>query len=299
MSGFGCLALRYLFQFGDFFDIHFQKQDISSLSVRRDLPYIADGNRGHLFDVYGPKDADATTPTVINIHGGGLFAAYKEVARSFNYRWAKRGYNVVALSYRRLPDVTLPDQLHDVFAALSYVREHAQTLGLNMNDVFLTGDSAGALLSLFALAINNSEPLQNAFGLAPHGIGFKAANAISVMLDTVRGDMLKTLGTSILREADENKTFAKYVKDPALMIPETTLPPTFLITSAEDLIRNDTLKYKKLLDAVGVQTRLIDEPKGKTHKLVHVFPVKYSAYEESERVNGEVNAFFRSFIRED
>ena len=233
MSKFGCLALRHLFQFGDFFDIHFQKQDISSLSVRRDLPYIADGNRGHLFDIYGPKDADETTPTIINLHGGGLFAAYKEVARSFNFHWAKRGYNVVGVSYRRLPDVTLIDQLRDVFAAFTYVRDNAEPLGLNMNDVFLTGDSAGALLSLFALAINNSEPLQNAFGLAPHGIGFKAANAISIMLDTVRDDMLGTLKTSILSNADENRPFAKYVKDPALMIPETTLPPMFLITSVD------------------------------------------------------------------
>ena len=85
--------------------------------------------------------------------------------------------------------MTLPDQLRDVFAALIYVREHAAELGLNMENVFLTGDSAGALLSLFALAINNSEALQDAFGLAPHGIVFKAANAISIMLDTVRNDI--------------------------------------------------------------------------------------------------------------
>ena len=298
MSKIGCLALRHLFQLGDFFDIHFQKQDISSLNVRSNIPYINDGDRGHLLDIYGPKDADENTPTVVNIHGGGLFAAYKEVARSFNFRWAKRGYNVVAISYRRLPDVTLPDQLRDVFTSLTYVREHAEELGLNMENVFLTGDSAGALLSLFALAINNAEALQDAFGLAPHGINFKAANAVSIMLDTVRNDMLKTLKTSILSEEDEEKPFAKYVKDPASMIAETTLPPLFLVTSAEDLIRNDTLKYKKLLDAAGVPNRLIDEPKGKTHKLVHVFPVKYSAYEESERISGEVNRFFREVMKD-
>lgn len=298
MSKIGCLVLRHLFQLGDFFDIRFQKQDISSLRVRSDIPYIPDGNHGHLLDIYGPKDADENTPTVVNIHGGGLFAAYKEVARSFNYRWAKRGYNVVALSYRRLPDVTLIDQLRDVFAALSFVREHANDFGLNMKYVFLTGDSAGALLSLFALAINNSEALQDAFSLAPHGIDFKAANAISIMLDTVRGGVLGTIGDNILSAEDRDKPFAKYVKDPARMIPETTLPPLFLVTSEEDLLRNDTLKYKTLLDAAGVPNRLIDEPKGKTHKLVHVFPVKYSAYEESERISTEVHAFFRSTMQE-
>ena len=68
------------------------------------------------------------------------------------------------------------------------------------------------------------------------------------------------------------------------------------MTSAEDLILSDTLKYKRLLDDSGVETRLIDEPKGKTHKLVHVFPVKYSAYEESERISGQVSDFFREVL---
>ena len=45
-----------------------------------------------------------------------------------------------------------------------------------------------------------------------------------------------------------------------------------------------------------MENRLIDEPKGKTHKLVHVFPVKYSAYEESERISGQVSDFFREVL---
>ena len=40
MSKLGCLALRHLFQLGDFFDIHFQKQDISMLDASYDVPYL-------------------------------------------------------------------------------------------------------------------------------------------------------------------------------------------------------------------------------------------------------------------
>lgn len=87
-----------------------------------------------------------------------------------------------------------------------------------------------------------------------------------------------------------------YIQNPSLLIGKAILPLLFLVTSAEDLIRDDTLKYKKLLDNAGVENRLIDEPKGKTHKLVHVFPVKYSAYEESERISGQVSDFFREVL---
>ena len=296
MSKLGCLALRHLFQLGDFFDIHFQKQDISMLDASYDVPYLGDGDRGHLLDVYRLKGNTADSPTIINIHGGGLFAAYKEVSRSFNYRWAKRGYNVVSLSYRRLPDVFVIDQIRDIFVALRYVRDHADEFGLNLHDVFLTGDSAGALLSLFALSIESSEDLQQVFGVQPSDIRFKAANAISIMLDTVRGSILGTIKDNLLCDADKDKPVAQYIQNPSLLIEKATLPPLFLVTSAEDLIRNDTLKYKRLLDTAGVETRLIDEPKGKTHKLVHVFPVKYSAYEESERISGQVSDYFREVL---
>ena len=295
MSKSGCLALRHLFQLGDFFDIHFQKQDISMLDATCDVPYLDDGDRGHLLDVYRLKDSTGV-PTVINIHGGGLFAAYKEVSRSFNYRWAKRGYNVVSLSYRRLPDVFVIDQIRDIFAALRYVRGHADELGLDLEHVFLTGDSAGALLSLFTLSIESSDELQQIFGVEPSGIRFKAANAISIMLDTVRGSILGTIKDNLLRDTDKDKPFAAYIQNPSLLIDKATLPPLFLVTSAEDLIRDDTLKYKKLLDKAGVENRLVDEPKGQTHKLVHVFPVKYSAYEESERISGQVSDFFREVL---
>ena len=66
MSKLGCLALRHLFQLGDFFDIHFQKQDISMLDASYDVPYLGDGDRGHLLDVYRLKGKTADAPTIIN-----------------------------------------------------------------------------------------------------------------------------------------------------------------------------------------------------------------------------------------
>ena len=172
----------------------------------------------------------------------------------------------------------------------------SEALGPDLEHVFLTGDSAGALLSLFTLSIKSSDELQQIFGVQPSGIRFKAANAISIMLDTVRDGILGTIQDNLLSETDKDKPFASYIQNPSLLIDKATLPPLFLVTSAEDLIRDDTLKYKKLLDNAGVENRLIDEPKGKTHKLVHVCPVKYSAYEESERISGQVSDFFREVL---
>lgn len=50
----------------------------------RDIPYIADGQKEHLMDVYRPQGKEnETLPVIINIHGGGLLIGNKEFNRYF------------------------------------------------------------------------------------------------------------------------------------------------------------------------------------------------------------------------
>lgn len=107
MSKLGVLLWRYIFESGDKKRIAKQKQDTSDLVFERDIPYLNDGDQGHLFDIYRLPSADESAPVMINIHGGGLFASYKEVNAHYNYEWARMGYCVVSLSYRRIPVTTL------------------------------------------------------------------------------------------------------------------------------------------------------------------------------------------------
>ena len=101
MSKAGALIWRKLFETGDARRLAKQVQDLSDLAITWDIPYIDEGERGHLFDIYRLPDAPAGAPVVVNIHGGGLFASYKEVNANFNYEWARMGYTVASISYRR------------------------------------------------------------------------------------------------------------------------------------------------------------------------------------------------------
>ena len=181
MSKIGCLVWRWVFESGDRRRLAKQVQDLSDLSIEKDIPYIADGKQGHLLDIYRLPETSSDAPVMINIHGGGLFASYKEVNANFNYEWARMGYNVVSVSYRRIPETTTWHQICDVMASLRFLAAHAGELGLNLDRCYLTGDSAGALLALFALALEGSDELADAFGIAPSGIPFRAAGFISIM----------------------------------------------------------------------------------------------------------------------
>ena len=293
MSKLGVLLWRHIFESGDAKRLATQVQDLSDLHIVRDLPYWNDGEQGHLFDIYELPGLTDDAPVLINIHGGGLFASYKEVNVNFNYEWARLGYRVVSLSYRRIPETTLWHQIDDCMAALRYLKAHAAELRLNLDRCVLTGDSAGALLSLFALSINSSEKLQKDFGIEGAGIPFRAGGFVSIMLDTQRRDLMSAINNVVTDKSDRGKPYEKYLLDPPRLLDEAELPPLFLVTSAEDLIGKDTLKFDRLLTEKGARHELLNFPKGSERKLVHVFSVMYPMYPESREVFTKMDAFFK------
>ena len=296
MSKLGVLLWRHLFESGDAKRLKKQVQDLSDLRIIRDLPYIDDGEQGHLFDLYELPDLPADAPVLINIHGGGLFASYKEVNVNFNYEWARLGYRVVSLSYRRIPETTLWHQIDDVMAALRHLHDNAAEYHLNLNRCVLTGDSAGALLSLFAMSLNESEALRQAFHIEGAGFPFRAAGLISIMLDTQRCDLMRAINSVVTDENDRGKPYEPYLLDPALLLREAKLPPLFLVTSAEDLIGKDTLKFERLLTEAASTHTLLNFPKGTERKLPHVFSVMYPMYPESREVFARMDAFFKEAL---
>ncbi len=296
MSKLGVLLWRHIFESGDAKRLAKQVQDLSDLHIVRDLPYLDDGEQGHLFDIYELPGLPEDAPVLINIHGGGLFASYKEVNVNFNYEWARLGYRVVSISYRRIPETTLWHQIDDCMAALRYLKGHAAELRLNLDRCVLTGDSAGALLSLFCLSLNSSEKLQKDFGVAGAGIPFRAAGFVSIMLDTQRCDLMSAINNVVTDRNDRSKPYEKYLLDPAKLLDEAVLPPLFLVTSAEDLIGKDTHKLEKLLTERSAAHTLLDFPKGTEHKLVHVFSACYPMSPESREVFTKIDKFFKEAL---
>ncbi|MBP3869565.1 MAG: alpha/beta hydrolase [Faecalicoccus sp.] len=275
---------RYVFESGDAKRIAKQHPDISMLEIIKDIPYIDDGEIGHLFDIYRRKDGSPLDPVMINIHGGGLFASYKEVNAHFNYEIAKMGYTVVSLSYRRIPETTLWHQIDDIMHAFAFLEKNAEKLGLNLNNLYISGDSAGALLSLFGLALTNSPSLCEKFKIEGNHLHFKASTMISIMLDTQRKDIMSAISNVVWNQEDKGKEYLPYILDPSLLLNETSLPPILQITSQEDMIRRDSLKFCQLLEEKGFKHSIKDYDKGTENKLVHVFSVMCPDYPESKEV---------------
>jgi dienelactone hydrolase len=118
-------------------------------------------------DIYYPKtDLFKNRPVVMLIHGGAFYIGSKESAAesSLATSLAKSGYVVASIDYRLgfklLPsDVEMSGYraVQDAHAALRYLAHNAKGLGIDPNQIYVGGTSAGAVASLNVAFMNNDE----------------------------------------------------------------------------------------------------------------------------------------------
>ena len=113
-------------------------------------------------DLFIPEGASGDLGLVLFIHGGAWIAGDKSSYESgMNYGASNLGIATASVNYRYLSEeVDLLDILDDIDAALAVIKEKGTEVGVNIDRVLLTGDSAGGHLSLlYAYARKNSAPV--------------------------------------------------------------------------------------------------------------------------------------------
>lgn len=118
-------------------------------------------------DVYYPRtDLFKNRPLVMLIHGGAFYIGSKESAceRELATSLAKRGYVVASIDYRLgfklLPaDIELSAYraIQDAHAALRFLAHNAKGLGIDPNQIYVGGTSAGGMASLNVAFMDNDE----------------------------------------------------------------------------------------------------------------------------------------------
>ena len=107
-----------------------------------------------LGDLYLPEGA-GPHPAIIAVHGGGWQQGTRAGYRHWGPYLATRGIALFAVDYRlaKPGQKSFPEAVHDIRAAVQYLRGSAAALKLDPKRIALMGDSAGAHLSaLVALA---------------------------------------------------------------------------------------------------------------------------------------------------
>ena len=96
-----------------------------------------------------PKEGTGPFPAVICIHGGGFRAGSREGFNGLCLQLAEKGYVAVTVSYRLAPKYQFPGAVHDVKAAVRWLRANAKKYHIDPDRIGTTGGSAGGHLAQF------------------------------------------------------------------------------------------------------------------------------------------------------
>lgn len=249
-------------------------------------------DKWNTLDVYFPYGTTAPLPTIVHIHGGGYVYGSKEVYRRYCMSLAKRGFAVVNFNYRLAPKWKFPTPLVDTNAVLEWVCRNAGVYHLDLQKLFLAGDSAGAQIASQYAAIATNPAYASAFDfkvpdIVIRGLGlncglYDAAALAAGKRDQIAKDYLGTLPAT----------------DPRLQVLKNITPdfPAAHITTAYgDILRENAEPMACHLRSKGVKVVLQCYGNQKTMTPGHVFHVNI-ALPEATQCNDDQCDFFITCI---
>ncbi len=91
------------------------------------------------------------------MHGGMWMFGTKDGEQQLFEQFAKAGFAVASIEYRFISEAIFPAQIHDVNAAIQWLRAHADEYGLDPTAIGTWGASAGGHLAALAGVTNDVE----------------------------------------------------------------------------------------------------------------------------------------------
>lgn len=257
----------------------------------RDVPYIQDGDRAHMLDIYSPICHAEQVSVIVNIHGGGLIMGNKEFNRHFCLSLCNHGFLVFSIEYRLCPETTVFGQLQDIAAAMNYIDKMIPKFKGKPGIVHMVGDSAGAFLALYTAAIQRNPMLARTAGVRPSYLEIQSMALISGMFYTTRKDSIGLfLPKALYGEGYKKHPFYPFL-DPSVPAVGLSLPPCILITSKKDKLYGYTKDLAAALQRCGTPCKLKNY--GDDPHLYHAFCVFEPELPESRMVIHDICLYFR------
>ena len=135
----------------------FSNSSLFSQEQWLDVNYAGDGEEYHNLDIYLPDDGEPTHKAVIIIYGSAWFAnnmkgmAYGSMGKPL----LEQGFAVISINHRSSMDAAYPAQIHDVKAAIRFVRANAKEYQIDPSFIGITGFSSGGHLASLAGVTND------------------------------------------------------------------------------------------------------------------------------------------------
>ena len=140
-------------------------------------------------DALRPKGgSEVRLPVVLWLHGGDWYSGNKRnaVDKHMLDFLVRSGFVVASAEYRLSGEASFPARIHDVKAAIRWLRARPEMLGINPQRVALAGFSAGAHLAVLAATTVGVPELEGESGSPGYSTSVQAAIAMAAPTDFTR-----------------------------------------------------------------------------------------------------------------
>jgi acetyl esterase/lipase len=226
------------------------------VSIEHDEVFGTGGGRDLRCDIYTPPGPADRRPCIILVHGGAWRMGDRTQLRGYGILLGRLGYVCVAPEYRLTPESPWPAQIHDVNAAIRWVRANAERLGIDPARIAIEGNSAGAHLALLAAGTADVDAWQGDGGNP--GVPTDVAAAVGVYTPTLffHGERARgAVPLTALSDAADAE-IARLASPLTHVSPD--FPPTMLIHGTADTTVPATasLVLYEALSAAGVPVEM-------------------------------------------
>jgi acetyl esterase/lipase len=204
-------------------------------------------------------------PAVLWIHGGGFVSGHAEVDAGLREIAQRKGWLIVSPEYRLAPEARWHDSLSDNYAALRWIHDNADKLGVDRSRIAIGGGSAGGgHAALLALKARDEGE-----------ISVRHQVLIYPMLDDRTGSTRLPragIGELLWTAASNRFGWGSFLgmrpgsgRVPSAAVPARRndlagLPPAFVGVGGLDLFLDEDIDYATALKASGVATDLVVVP---------------------------------------
>ena len=205
--------------------------------------------KDQLLDIYRPKAQKGKLPVIVSVHGGGWVYGDKEVYQYYCMSLAERGFVVVNFTYRLAPKYKHPTQLEDTNLVFEWVLQHAEEYGMDTENIFAVGDSAGAtILGLYTATLSNARYAKQYNFTVPSNLRIRALGLNCGIYNMHEGGKQSFLKAFLVDKGTtaelDQMSLIKYVTN--------QFPPCFIMTSNKDYLKDEAPALVEILEKQGI-----------------------------------------------
>ncbi|PTB97308.1 esterase [Marivirga lumbricoides] len=234
-----------------------QPLKLGGIQVEKEVVY-ADIGRDLTLDIFYPKrSSEKGYPGVLLIYGGGWSSGEKANQIPMAQKLAAAGYVAVVADYRLSPEAQYPAAMHDLKAAIRWMRTNSEKYSLNQAKIAVLGCSAGAQLATLLGTTGDLEKWEGSIGVTDQTTSVQAIINIDGIVSFIHPEA-----------SSEGEYAAKWLGGYKDEVPEVwqeaspleyvngNTPPTLFINSSQPRFHAGRDDMVKLLDKYHIYSEV-------------------------------------------